>query len=79
MAQTFSQGRQCAPPRIAILIFSNDAKKAVLFIGDPGGEKDTLAEWHALKNSKIKDTQLYISRRFFLRGRCLKMRWVNKD
>lgn len=29
---------------IAILIFSNDTEKAVLFVGDPSREKDTLAE-----------------------------------
>ena len=47
-AKTFSQSRQRAPRAISILIFSNDAEKAVLFVGDPGREKDTLAEWQKI-------------------------------
>ena len=36
------------PRAIGISIFSNDAKKAVLFIGDSSREKDTLAEWQKI-------------------------------
>jgi hypothetical protein len=36
------------PRAIGISIFGNDAKKAVLFIGDPSREKDTLAEWEKI-------------------------------
>ena len=36
------------PRAKAISIFSNDAEKAVLFVGDPGREKDTLAEWQKI-------------------------------
>ena len=42
---TLSLKANGALPRAkAILIFSNDAEKAVLFVGDPSREKDTLAE-----------------------------------
>jgi hypothetical protein len=43
-AKTFSQSRQCASRAISILIFSNDAEKAVLFIGNSSSEINSLAE-----------------------------------
>jgi hypothetical protein len=36
------------PRAIAISIFSNDPKKAVLFVGDASREKDTLTEWQKI-------------------------------
>ena len=43
-AKTFSQSRQRAPRAISILIFSNDAEKAVLFIDNSSSEINSLAE-----------------------------------
>jgi hypothetical protein len=43
-ATTFSQSRQCAPRAISILILSNEAEKAVLFIGNSSSEINSLAE-----------------------------------
>ena len=43
-AKTFSRSRQRAPRAISILIFSNDAEKAVLFIDNSSSEINSLAE-----------------------------------
>jgi len=43
-AKTFSQSRERAPRAISILIFSNDAEKAVLFIDNSSSEINSLAE-----------------------------------
>lgn len=43
-AKIFSQGRQCAPRAISLLIFSNDAEKAVFFIDNSSSEINSLAE-----------------------------------
>src|SRR5205807_9530610 len=43
-AKTFSQGRQCAPRAISILIFSNETKQAVRFVGYSRGEINTGAQ-----------------------------------
>ena len=47
------KGRSISSPRIknpadllvpSILVLSDDAKKTVFFVGDPGGEKDSVAQ-----------------------------------
>jgi hypothetical protein len=43
-AKIFSQSRQCARRAISILIFSNDAEKAVLFIDNSSSEINPLAD-----------------------------------
>jgi hypothetical protein len=43
-AKIFSQSRQCAPRAISLLIFSNDAEKAVFFIDNSSSEINSLAE-----------------------------------
>ena len=43
-AKIFSQSRQCARRAISLLIFSNDAEKAVFFIDNSSSEINSLAE-----------------------------------